>query len=94
MTAAHTIATLLATARAPANRKAARAAWTKQRAAAWRDAQRQMDARCDDAVDRLSEEEFQAFAEAEQAKVDAIRAELTAVIDHDKWPKHLYWPDL
>ena len=69
----------------------ARVAWVKERTAAWLAAQEAMNERCDAAVEKLSEEEFEQLADAEQAKVDAIRAELAAVIDHDKWPKGLYW---
>jgi hypothetical protein len=75
----------------PANRKSARQAWAIRTTAAWREAQRQMDDRCTEAVDRLSEEAFERLFEAEEAKVDAIRAQIDSVIDRDLWPKELYW---
>src|SRR5690242_3179061 len=57
-------------------RKAARVAWVKETVDKWREAMRQMDERCIEAVDHLSEEAFERLFEAEQAKVDAIRAPL------------------
>ena len=27
----------------------------------------------------------------EQAELDAIHAEIDAVLEHDRWPKELYW---
>jgi hypothetical protein len=56
-----------------------------------REAQRQMDERCDAAVDRVSEDEFNRIFDEEQAKVCAILDQLHAVRDHDRWPPHLYW---
>jgi hypothetical protein len=91
MTPEQIIQTLLAAAAEPAERIAAREAWVRRTAAAWREAQREMDERCGVAVARLSEEEFERLFDAEQAKVDAIRAEIDDVIEHDRWPKHLYW---
>ena len=52
----------------------ARVAWVKAMMDKWAEAQRAMDERCGAAVERLSEEEFNRLFEAEQAKVDAIRA--------------------
>jgi hypothetical protein len=57
----------------------------------WREAQRQIDERCSAAVEHLDSEAFHRLFEAEQAKVDAIRAEIDAVLKHDKWPRELYW---
>jgi hypothetical protein len=88
------IKALLATARQPAERRAARAVWVRKTAKAWREAHREMDERCDEAVEHLDEEAFERFCDAEQAKVDAIYAQLRAVIDHDRWPRHLYWGDV
>ncbi len=85
---------LLSEASAPAERKAARAVWVEEQAAAWREAQRAMDDRCTEAVDRLSEEEFERLFEAEQAKVDALRAPLQAVADEDRWPRALYFGEI
>lgn len=42
--------------------------------------------------DDADDEELKALPPPpEQAELDAIHAELKAVIDHDRWPKHLYW---
>lgn len=73
---------------------AARTAWVREIMARLADAQRQMDDRCTAAVDRLDEETFNFLFDAEQAKVDAIRAQIDAVIEHDRWPKHLNRGDL
>ena len=43
------------------------------------------------AVDKLDEEAFEALVEAEQARVDAIRAQIDDLIERDKWPPHLYF---
>lgn len=72
-------------------RTAARVAWVRETTAALREAQREMDNRCTEAVGRLEEVAFNRLFEAEQAKVDAIRARLQAVIDHDRWPRHLHF---
>jgi hypothetical protein len=72
-------------------RKAARIAWVKETTAAWLEAMRAMDDRCTEAVERLSEDAFDRLFDAEQAKVDAIRAEIDAVIERDLWPRHLYF---
>jgi hypothetical protein len=47
-----------------------------------------------EAVDRLSEEAFERLFQAEEAKVDAIRAQIDAVIERDLWPPELYWGGL
>jgi hypothetical protein len=75
-------------------RIAARLAWVRETCAAWREAQREMDERCDEAVGRIDTEAFERLCDAEQAKVDAIRAQLQAVIDHDRWPRELYFGSL
>ena len=72
-------------------RIAARVAWTRETFDRWCEAQEQMDDRCGEAVEWLSEEEFERLCDEEQAKVDAIRALLEDVIERDKWPKHLYF---
>ncbi len=72
-------------------RVAARIAWAREIMAAWAEAQRQMDDRCRAAVDRLSDEEFEKLCDEEQAKVDAIRARIDAVIERDQWPRELYF---
>ena len=75
---------------APA-RKAARAQWALEQAAALDRAQRAMTERCCEAVDRLDEQAFEQLCEAEQAKVDAIKAQLDAAAYEDKWPRELYF---
>jgi len=82
---------LIAAASEIANRRAARVAWVRATTAAWREAQRAMDQRCCEAVDRISEEAFEALFREEQAKVDAIRAPLIAVAERDVWPRELYF---
>jgi hypothetical protein len=82
---------LLAAAPEPDDRVAARQAWVKAAAAAWREAHRRMDERLDEAVAVLSEEAFERLCDEEQAKVDALRAPLMAVVERDLWPRELYW---
>jgi hypothetical protein len=72
-------------------RMEARTAWVKETAAAWREAQRAMDDRCTEAAGWMDEAALHRLCEAEQAKVDAIRAPLQAAADDDKWPRGLYW---
>jgi hypothetical protein len=91
MSAENIISSLLAEAARPAARKEARATWVRETAAKWREAQRQMDQRCDAAVGRLSEEAFERLCDEEEAKVDAFRAPLKAAAERDMWPKELYW---
>lgn len=82
---------LLALASQRADRIEARMARARAACAALRQAQRDMDATCGAAVDRLSVEEFERLCTAEQAKVDAIRAPIDDVIERDLWPRHLYF---
>jgi hypothetical protein len=91
MTPENTIRVLLAGASRLAAYREARAAWVKATAAAWREAQRRMDERCDAAVTRLSEEEFERLCDEEEAKVDAFRAPLKAVAERDAWPREMHW---
>ena len=72
-------------------RVAVRTAWVREVMEALRQAQREMDDRCMAAVGKISEADFDRLCDAEQAKVDAIRAQIDDVIEHDKWPKHLYF---
>ena len=72
-------------------RIAARLAWTRATLARWRAAQEQRDARCSEVCERLDAAAFTRLCDAEQAKVDAIRAQLDAVIERDEWPRELYW---
>ena len=76
MSAETTIRALLADCGREAERKSARIAWAKATAAEWHEAMTQRDERCTEAVERLSEEEFERLFETEQAKVDAIYAQL------------------
>jgi hypothetical protein len=85
------IRALIAATSETANRRAARAEWVRATAAAWREAQQAMDRRCDAAVFQLSEEEFEALCDEEEAKVEAFRAPLMAVKERDLWPRHLYF---
>jgi hypothetical protein len=82
---------LLTAAGQPAERRKARIAWVKKTADAWGEAQRLMDERCTEAVERLDPEAFARLLESEQAKVDAIHAQLQAVINKDQWPRELYF---
>ena len=50
-----------------------------------------MDDRLTAIVNRVSEEEFDRLCDEEQAKVDAIRAQLEEVVESGRWPRHLYW---
>jgi hypothetical protein len=69
----------------------ARVAWMGETLAAWGEAQRQMHERCKASVDRVSEDEFNRIFDEEQAKVDAIRARIDAVVEHNRWPPELHW---
>lgn len=70
---------------------AARVGWVMDMTDQWRAAMRERDERCTEAVGRLAEEEFERFYEAEQAKVDAIQAQIHAVIERDLSPPELYF---
>jgi hypothetical protein len=70
---------------------AARTAWVREIIRALSRAQRAMDERCMRAVGELDDAAFSRLFDAEQAKVDAIRAQIDDVIEHDRWPKHLYF---
>jgi hypothetical protein len=77
-------------------RVAARVAWVKEIMAALKAAQKRVDdawSRIFDALPNdLDEEELEAIPEpSEQAELDAIFAEIQAVRDHDRWPRHLHW---
>ena len=85
------VQSLLALASLPAERIEARAAWARATCAALRQAQRNMDASCDAAIRGLSGEAFERLCAAEQAKVDAIRAQIDDVIERDVWPRELYF---
>jgi hypothetical protein len=91
VTRRHAVRALIEKAGQLARCKAARAAWVRETAAAWRAAQRAMDERCGAAVDRLSEKEFERLFDEEQAKIDAFRAPLQDAALRDVWPPHLYF---
>lgn len=73
-----------------------RKAWAKRRVADFFAAQKRVEeawSRIFDALpDDLDEEELEAIPDPpEQAEADAIWAEIAAVREHDKWPRHLHW---
>ena len=79
-------------------RKAARWRWLHETTAAWQDAQRRCTAAWDrlfaDLPDDLSDEELDVLdlpEPPEQAEEDALWAQLNEVIQHDHWPKELYF---
>lgn len=79
-------------------RIAARIAWAERRIADLKAAQQRVQDAWDRIFDALPDDIDDAELEAmdipepeEQAEVDAIWAELHAVREHDRWPKHLYW---
>jgi hypothetical protein len=82
---------LLALASEEAGRRTARDAWVRDTAAALRQAQRQMDERCEAAVTELSEEAFKRLFDEEQAKVEAFLLPLRAAAERDVWPRELYF---
>ena len=86
-----TIRALFADASKTAECQAARIAWARRTSAAWLKAHHEMDDRLGEAVEQLSEEEFERMCDAEEAKVDAMMAQLRAAIDEDKWPPELYF---
>ena len=76
-------------------RQAARVAWVRDTMEALRAAQRTADQAWERLVaafpDEPDDEDEDFPPPAEQAQVDIIHAEIRAVIDHDRWPRHLYW---
>jgi hypothetical protein len=78
----------------------ARCAWIEERMAAMKAAQkaldaawfRQLDAHPD--VDWDDPDAPELPDPPEQAAFDAIYAEIRAVIDHDRWPRHLHFPNV
>jgi hypothetical protein len=77
-------------------RRAARLAWVHEAMAALRAAQKKVDdawTRIFDALpEDLDDEEVEQIPEPpEQTELDALWAEIEAVRDHDRWPRHLYW---
>lgn len=79
-----------------AARRAARQAWAKQIVAALEAAQKEADAAwmqtvADQPEDMDDEEADQLPPPPEQARLDAIRVQIDAVLKHDRWPRKLYW---
>jgi hypothetical protein len=79
-------------------RKQARVAWIKEIMAALRAAQERVDAARDrmlgalaDDIDDEELEELNLPDPPEQAELDAIHAQIDAVLEQDKWPRHLYF---
>jgi len=79
-------------------RVAARVAWVRETMASLRAAQHKVDeawARIFDGLpDDLTDEELEAMSipePPEQAELDALYVQIRAVVDHDLWPKELYW---
>ena len=76
--------------------KAARIAWVKETVAALRAAHKRVDEaweRIFDALpDDLDEDELEEIpGPDEQAEVDALHAQIRDVVEHDRWPRELYW---
>lgn len=103
MPANQTLQSLLAAARnvaadeeQAAARLAARRAWARQAIAAYKAAQERVEeawTRIFDALpDDIDDEAVDHLPDPpEQAEADALWAEIAAVIDHDRWPRHLHW---
>lgn len=80
-------------------RHAARAAWGREVVAALKAAQERVDAawarRLESLPDDIDDETLDDLPPPpEEAELDAIHAEIAAVRDHDRWPRHLYWGDI
>jgi hypothetical protein len=69
----------------------ARCAWALGLVEKWYQAMCHRDEVCTAAVERLSEEEFNRLFDREEAKVEALRAEIDAVIERDEWPLEMYF---
>jgi outer membrane protein TolC len=78
-----------------AARLAARHAWIKQAIDAYFAAQERVAEAWSRILDEhpdLDDEALEQLPDPpEQAEVDALWAEIEAVRDHDRWPRHLYW---
>ena len=82
---------LLASAGHVAECRDKRVAWVKATMAAWRGAERAMDKRCMEALDLLSEEEFERLVEEEEAKIELFRGPIKAAADRGLWPREMYF---
>ena len=72
-------------------RLAVRAAWVRSQIAALREAYRMLDAAWEQLLSADPEAEG---PPPEQAEVDRILAEIEAVMEQDRWPRHLHWGDV
>ena len=72
-------------------RLAARIAWAWDAADRCHAAMRALELRCFEAAQRMDEQAFNRWFDREQAKVDALLAQLDAVIERDEWPRALYF---
>jgi len=81
---------LIADALRPAQCRDARAAWVRRTGAMWLELHHVLDEFLAEAVERMSEEEFERLCDAEFATVDAIMAQLRAAVDEDKWPREMH----
>lgn len=82
-----------------AARLAARLAWIKQAIDAFVAAQERVGEAwsriLDELPDDVDDEALEQLPDPpEQAEADALWAEIEAVRDHDRWPRHLYWSGL
>ena len=68
-----------------------RLAWVRKTLAKWHAAIAHRDERCAALAGKLGEAEFEALVAAEEAKCDVHYDQIRAVIEHDKWPRHLHW---
>lgn len=78
----------------PETRQAAREAWARERVAALRRADAALMAARMKLIEPYlnSPDEMPNLPEPpEKAERDAIMAEIKAVIDDDRWPRHLHW---
>lgn len=69
---------------------AARVAWINRTTEAWSEAQRRMDDRLGEAVDRVTAQEFDRMFDEEQAKVDVLREPMMRAHRKDQWPRALH----
>jgi hypothetical protein len=87
-------------ARAAEERVEARCAWVKQRIADMRAAQKALDAAWMRILDEHPDVDWESPDAPdlpdppEQAAFDAIYDEIIAVRDHDRWPRHLHFPEV
>ena len=82
--------TVFAAAFRDAERTLARVTWSRQMMAELARVQQLVDA----AWDRRLAEDSDTDDDTpppEQAHLDRLLAEINAAVDHDRWPRHLYW---